>query len=240
MSKVKVGIFADPHSSLNIISTKTRRPSLSIGKIKRIMDIFKAEGVEYVICLGDLIDDCGGEEQTGEMIKIIMDLVRSYGVTFHAIYGNHDCHNFPKEKFVELAQVNAEPFTARVGDALFVFLDANYYDDGSTYEPGHTLWTNSYITQDQLDFYADAWQNTDAKEVYVFLHENLDTNITNQKYWIKNAEQVRSALAECPKLRGVYQGHYHNGITSVFDDVPYITVPAVCEGENMPYIILEV
>ena len=239
MSKVKVGIFADPHSSLNIISTKTRRPSLSIGKIKRIMDIFKAEGVEYVVCLGDLIDDCGGEEQTGEMIKIIMDLVRSYGVTFHAIYGNHDCHNFPKEKFIELAQVNAEPFTARVGDALFVFLDANYYDDGSTYEPGHTLWTNSYITQEQLDFYADACQNTDASEVYVFSHQNIDP-MCEARHVIKNSEHVISELAKCPKLKGVYQGHYHKGNENVIGGVGYHTLPALCEGENMPYVIIEV
>ena len=75
MSKVKVGIFTDPHSSLFIVSTRTRRPSLSIGKIKRVMDIFKAEGVEYVLCLGDLIDDCGGEEQTGEMIRIIIVII---------------------------------------------------------------------------------------------------------------------------------------------------------------------
>ena len=240
MSKVKVGIFTDPHTSLDVVSGQTRRPSLSIGKIKRIMDIFKAEGVGQVLCLGDTADGCGGVEQAAEMVKIVMDLMRSYCIPVHAIIGNHDCDNFPKEKFCEIAQVAPSPSKMRVGNALFVFLDANFYDDGSAYEPGHAWWTNTYMPQDQFDFYADAWQNTDAEEVYVFLHENLDTNITNQKYWIKNAEQVRAALAECPKLRGVYQGHYHKGITSVFDGVPYITIPATCEGENMPYIILEV
>ena len=144
-----------------------------------------------------------------------------------------------KEKFIELAQVNAEPFTARVGDALFVFLDANYYDDGSTYEPGHTLWTNSYITQEQLDFYADAWKNTDAESVYVFSHQNIDPTC-EARHVIKNSEHVVNELAKCPKLKGVYQGHYHKGNENVIGGVGYHTLPALCEGENMPYVIIEV
>lgn len=238
MSKVKVGIFTDPHSSLYVISTRTRRPSLSIGKIKRIMDIFKAEGVEYVLCLGDLIDDCGSEEQTGEMIRIIMDLVRSYGMPFYTLYGNHDCHNFPKDKFCEIAQVEAEPHSIRIGDSLLVFLDANFYNDGSTYEPGHNLWTNTYIPQDQLDFYADAWKNTDAESVYVFTHQNLDPEC-EARHIVNNSEEVRAELVKCPKLKGVYQGHYHKGHENVVDGIPYHTIPALCEGENMPYVIFE-
>lgn len=239
MSKIKVGIFTDPHTSLDVVSGKTRRPSLSIGKIKRIMDIFKAEGVEYVLCLGDTADGCGGVEYAAEMVKIVMDLIRSYGIPTHAIIGNHDCDNFPKDKFCEIAQVAPSPSTIRAGDSLLVFLDANFYDDGSAYEPGHAFWTNSYITPDQFDFFADAWQNTDAEDVYVFMHQNVDPEV-EQRHIVRNHEQVRAELAKCPKLRGVYQGHYHWGHETVIDGIPYHTLPALCEGENMPYVIIEV
>lgn len=239
MSKIKVGIFTDPHCSLNVISTRTRRPSLSIGKIKRIMDIFKAEGVEQVLCLGDLADGCGGEEQTAEMVKIMVDIVRSYGIPFYSLLGNHDCENFIKEKNYEIACMDAPPYLIRLGDSLLVFLDANFYDDGSTYAPGHSLWTNSYIPEDQLAFYADAWKNTDAESVYVFMHQNADPEV-EQRHIIRNHEQVRAELAKCPKLKGVYQGHYHWGHETVIDGVPYHTLPALCEGENMPYVIIEV
>ena len=239
MSKIKVGIFTDPHTSLDVVSGKTRRPSLSIGKIKRIMDIFKAEGVEYVLCLGDTADGCGGVEQAAEMVKIVMDLIRSYGIPVHAIIGNHDCDNFPKDKFCEIAQVAPSPSTIRVGDSLLVFLDANFYDDGSAYEPGHAFWTNSYITPDQFDFFADAWQNTDAEDVYVFMHQNVDPEV-EYRHIVRNHEQVRAELAKCPKLRGVYQGHYHWGHETVIDGIPYHTLPALCEEENMPYVIIEV
>ena len=239
MSKVKVGIFTDPHTSLDVVSGQTRRPSLSIGKIQRIMDIFKAEGVGQVLCLGDTADGCGGVEQAAEMVKIVMDLMRSYGIPVHAIIGNHDCDNFPKEKFCEIAQVAPSPSKMRVGNALFVFLDANFYDDGSAYEPGHAWWTNTYMPQDQFDFYADAWQNTDAEEVYVFMHQNIDPEV-EERHIVHNHAQARAELAKCPKLRGVYQGHYHWGHETVIDGIPYHTLPALCEGENMPYVIIEV
>ena len=236
MSKIKVGIFTDPHTSLDVVSGKTRRPSLSIGKIKRIMDIFKAEGVEYVLCLGDTADGCGGVEQAAEMVKIVMDLIRSYGIPVHAIIGNHDCDNFPKEKFCEIAQVAPSPSTIRVGDSLLVFLDANFYDDGSVYEPGHAFWTNSYVTPDQFDFFADAWQNTDAEDVYVFMHQNIDPEV-EQRHIVRNHAQVRAELEKCPKLRGVYQGHYHWGADTEKDGIHYVTLPAMCCYENTHRII---
>jgi len=235
---VKVGIFTDPHCSLREISTKTRRPVLSLGKIKRIMDIFKAEGVEYVLCLGDLVDDCGGEEATACMLKIIKDLVESYGIPFYSILGNHDCACFVKDKLHEILDMPAEPCSMRVGDSLFVFLDANFYDDGTSYCPEEHLWTNSAIPTEQLDFYAKEWQATDAENVFVFMHENADPDVEH-RHIIRNAEQVRAELAKCPKLKGVYQGHYHWGHENVVDGIPYHTLPAVCEGENMPYVIFE-
>jgi UDP-2,3-diacylglucosamine pyrophosphatase LpxH len=201
--------------------------------------MFKAEGVEYVLCLGDTADGCGGVEQAAEMVKIVMDLMRSYGIPVHAIIGNHDCDNFLKEKFCEIAQVAPSPSKMRVGNALFVFLDANFYDDGSAYESGHAWWTNTYMPQDQFDFYADAWKNTDAESVYVFSHQNIDPTC-EARHVIRNSEQVVSELAKCPKLRGVYQGHYHKGNENVIDGVGYHTLPALCEGENMPYVIIEV
>ena len=239
-AKTKVAIFTDPHSALIDTKVNTRRPSLSPVKIKKMMDKFVKMGVEYVICLGDFIENAYDDEENTEMLEMLMGIINTYDIEFYTLMGNHDCDAFTKEEFYEIAGLDSAPTTARVGDALFVYLDANFLDENTSYAPGNIDWTKAYIPQEQLDFYKNAWQNTDAKEVYVFLHQNLDTNIANQKYWIQNAEQVRSALAECPKLKGVYQGHYHSGITSVFDGVPYITVPAVCEGENMPYIILDV
>ena len=238
--KVKVAIFTDPHSALIDTKVGTRRPSLSPVKIKKMMDRFVQMGVEYVICLGDFIENAYDDEENTEMLEMLMGIINTYDIPFYTLMGNHDCDAFTKAEFYNITNLEAAPTTARVGDALFVYLDANFLADGTSYAPGNINWKSTLIPQDQLDFYKNAWQNTDAEEVYVFVHQNIDTNIPNESYWLSNAAQVQDALAECPKLKGVFQGHYHKGYNSLIDGVVYRTIPAVCEEENMPYLIIEV
>lgn len=239
-AKVKVAIFTDPHSALIDTKVGTRRPSLSPVKIKKMMDRFVKMGVEYVICLGDFIENAYDDEENTEMLEMMMGIIRTYDIPFYTLMGNHDCDAFTKEEFYEIAKIDAMPKSVEIGDALFVYLDANFLKDGTSYAPGNIDWTSTLIPQDQLDYFKTAWQNTDASEVYVFMHQNADTTIDDQRYWISNAEQVQNALAECPKLKGVFQGHYHKGHEAVIDGIPYHTIPAVCEGEDMPYIIIGV
>lgn len=238
--KVKVAIFTDPHSALIDTKVGTRRPSLSPVKIKKMMDRFVKMGVEYVICLGDFIENAYDDEENTEMLEMMMGIIRTYNIPFYTLMGNHDCDAFTKEEFYEIAKIDAVPKSVRIGDALFVYLDANFLKDGTSYKPGNIEWTNTFIPQDQLDYYKKAWQNTDASEVYVFMHQNADTTIPDQRYWMSNAKQVQEALAECPKLKGVYQGHYHKGHEGIINGIPYHTIPAVCEGEEMPYVIIGV
>lgn len=239
-SKVKVAIFTDPHSALIDTKVNTRRPSLSPVKIKKMMDKFVKMGVEYVICLGDFIENAYDDEENTEMLEMMMGIINTYDIPFYTLMGNHDCDAFTKEEFYNITNLEPAPTTARVGDALFVYLDANFLADGTSYAPGNIDWKSTLIPQSQLDFYKTAWQNTDASEVYVFVHQNIDTNIPNESYWLSNAAQVQAALAECPKLKGVFQGHYHKGYNSLIGGVMYRTIPAVCEEENMPYLIIEV
>lgn len=239
-AKTKVAIFTDPHSALIDTKVTTRRPSLSPVKIKKMMDKFVKMGVEYVICLGDFIENSYDDEENTEMLEMLMGIIRTYNIKFYTLMGNHDCDAFTKEEFYEIAGIDPVPRSERVGDALFVYLDANFLADGTSYAPGNIDWKNTFIPQEQLDFYKSAWQNTDASEVYVFVHQNIDTNIPNNSYWLSNAAEVQAALAECPKLKAVYQGHYHKGYSSMINGVPYRTVAATCEGEDMPYVIIEV
>lgn len=239
-AKVKVAIFTDPHSALIDTKVGTRRPSLSPVKIKKMMDKFVKMGVEYVICLGDFIENAYDDEENTEMLEMLMGIIRTYNIPFYTLMGNHDCDAFTKEEFYEITGLEGAPSKIRIGDALFVYLDANFLADGTPYEPGNIDWKSTLIPQAQLDFYENAWRNTDAKDVYVFMHQNIDTNIPKKDYWVSNAVQVQEALAECPNLRAVYQGHYHKGYNSVIGGVPYRTIPATCEGEDMPYVIIEV
>lgn len=54
---MKLGLFSDPHYCTKDVTCGTRRPSLSFGKIRAAMEAFRDAGAEYVICLGDLVDE---------------------------------------------------------------------------------------------------------------------------------------------------------------------------------------
>ena len=54
---MKIGLFTDSHYS-TVEAYGTRRPTLSLGKIRTAMEAYTAEGADLVICLGDIVDHC--------------------------------------------------------------------------------------------------------------------------------------------------------------------------------------
>ena len=55
---MKIGLFTDTHYSDKTEPSENRYHALSYKKISKAMEYFKENGVELVICLGDLTDDC--------------------------------------------------------------------------------------------------------------------------------------------------------------------------------------
>ena len=53
-------------------------------------------------------------------------------------------------------------------------------------------------------------------------------------------EKVRELPEASGKVKLVLRGHYHPGAEAVVSGIPYLTVPALCEGEAIPFRILEI
>ena len=70
------------------------------------------------------------------------------------------------------------------------------------------------------------------------LHENLDPNV-EEHHIVKNAAEIREILEASGKVRTVIQGHFHEGADSVVNGIRYITLPAMCEGEENSYRIID-
>ena len=70
------------------------------------------------------------------------------------------------------------------------------------------------------------------------IHENPDPDV-QKDHIIRNAGAVREILEASGNVKLVLQGHYHPGAEHIVGGIPYLTVPALCEGENLPYRILE-
>lgn len=105
---MKIGLFADAHGATVEVSCKTRRPCLSRRKIAEAMSAFS--DCDAVIALGDLVDDCGTREENVAYLQDVADLIRSFGVPFYCLLGNHDCLILKKKNFMQYRNLHRYRF----------------------------------------------------------------------------------------------------------------------------------
>jgi DNA repair exonuclease SbcCD nuclease subunit len=233
---MKIGLFSDPHYC-HIEIPSPRRFTLSYKKITEAMEYFKAEGAELVLCLGDLVDDCRNYEDNVKSIKKIVGLIRSYGIPFYSLMGNHDYQNFTREEFDLLTGGAYPPARMDVGKSTLLFLDCNYGDDGRVYEPQKVDWTDTRLPEESLDSLENALADPTVKHAYVFSHQSIENEV-EEHHIVHNAADIRAVLSASGKVRAMIQGHYHPGHDTVIDGVHYHTLPAMCEGETNYYEIM--
>ncbi|MBR5311973.1 MAG: metallophosphoesterase [Clostridia bacterium] len=238
---MKLGLFSDPHTSTKDTACGTRRPSLSFEKIREAMEAFRDAGADYVICLGDLVDECDTMEENTAVLTGLAAMIRSYGIPCDFVTGNHDYQNFPLSEFRRLTgdDPGSAAFVRRCGTKTLIFLDANYADTGEVYRRDAFDWTNASVPPEQRDLLQDILAMPETEEAYVFVHQNLDPTVESH-HIIRNAEEIRTILRDSGKVKAVFQGHYHPGKESVIDGIPYHTLPAMCEGEENRYMITEI
>ena len=118
----------------------------------------------------------------------------------------------------------------------FIFLDANYRSDGRRFDVAGVEWTDSNLPHEQCSFLKTALENRDDTCI-VCIHENLDPFVETH-HIVKNAEEIRKIIQESGKVQLVLQGHYHIGAEHTIDGIPYVTLPAMCEGMGNSYRVL--
>lgn len=238
---MKLGLFTDAHTSTKNTACGTRRPSMSFDKIRDAMDAFRDAGAEYVICLGDLVDECDTMEENTAVLTRLAAMIASYQIPFACVMGNHDYQNFTREEFRRLTgdDPGFPAFLRRCGTKTLIFLDTNYADTGEVYRRNALDWTNAFLPEEQMQFLRDTLAHPETKEAFIFLHQNLDPSVESH-HIIRNAEEIRSIIHASGKVKAVFQGHYHPGKESIINKIPYHTLPAMCEGEENRYGIWEI
>lgn len=234
---MKLLIFTDSHYCSKEVACKTRRPLLSYGKVEAMLGA--CPDADMLLCLGDFIDDGGDHAANVAHTEALMTRIRAAGIPFYTLMGNHDCHAFTRGEFAALTGGAVPPFVLRDGAVALIFLDAGYSDDGSIYEPGKIDWKNCYLPPVQLEQLRETLADPAVRDAYVFVHQNLDPGV-QVDHIIRNAADARAVIAASGKVRAVYQGHYHHGHEAMIDGIPYITLRAMCEGEENSYRVVEV
>lgn len=236
---MKIGLFTDCHYCHADKIGGNRRPMLSFQKIKEAMERFKEESVDIVFCLGDMTDH--DENSTKEDIiscfKEAMQAIKSYQIPFYLVPGNHDYLVMTAEDMEREADFKIPPYTIETEKYNFIILDANYRSNMVRFDKAGVEWTDSNLPPFQIDFLKNELDNANTPCI-ILVHENLDPSV-DKYHIVKNADQIRDIIKSSGKVKMVIQGHYHQGNENTVDGIPYITLPAMCEGEENYFKILE-
>ena len=233
---MKLGIFTDPHCCAADRIGEVRRPALSMGKLRETMAYFVGAGADAVICLGDVLNIWGTQEEMESCLDEVSALLCGTGIPVLCCPGNHDCEIFTKDEFARRSGFVCAPACVDMNGVRLILLDANYFSDGESYTPTRSDWTDTFIPETELERLKKAL-DTDL-ECHIFLHQVLDPDI-DRYHQVSNGAEVRKILANAGNVRGVWQGHYHFGGENTVDGIPYHTLPSVCTEEENPRVLAE-
>ncbi|MBR5615305.1 MAG: metallophosphoesterase family protein, partial [Clostridia bacterium] len=89
---MKIGLFSDPHYSSHELTGGNRRNNLSLGKMRKALEYFAAQGCDRVICLGDLTDGEPTREKEVSNMREIAALFGEFSMPIQVVMGNHDAY----------------------------------------------------------------------------------------------------------------------------------------------------
>ncbi len=230
---MKLGIFTDSHYSSQAVTCGNRYNSQSLEKIKSAMADFAAAGCELVICLGDLIDREQAHEREVQNLSAVAEVLRAAPMPVYCVMGNHDGFAFTVEEFYKILGDGCRPRTVTREGKTLLFLDACYFSDGVHYAPGDTNWEDTFLPD--VPALEQALARAEG-EVLLFLHQNLDP-AAPENHALSNRAQVLQVLKDSGKVRTVFQGHYHPGVQTRWQDIDFVTFPALCEGDGVWFVV---
>jgi manganese-dependent ADP-ribose/CDP-alcohol diphosphatase len=236
---MKIGLIADPHYCSREVLCGRRRPILSLRKLQDAVREFRRQGVELIICLGDLVDSDESMEKNRENLKLASSVLTDSGIECRLCMGNHDAFIFDKEEFRDISGIALAPAIIEKNDNTLILLDANCNLDGSEYRRGDLDWEKTLVPERQVLWLEKTLNECEGKNAYIFVHQNLDPAV-DARHIIHNAPEIRRILKMSGKVRGVCQGHYHPGASNIHDGIPYITLKAMCEAAEDAFMIIDI
>lgn len=229
---MKIGLYADPHYADRELTGDCRRNRASLQKIKDAYADFLKAGCELAVCMGDLADSDKPHERELANLELLAETINSFPIRTFFIMGNHDAFAYGAEEFYRVLG-GGEPQDIHTPNFDLLFLDACYFKNGVRYARGDSDWRDTFLPdagrlEERL---AECGDN-----VYVFMHQNLDPQVP-EVLRLANADEVIGILEKSGKVKTVYQGHHHPGHRTVCNGIEYISLPAMCEHDDVHMII---
>lgn len=242
---VRFGAFADSHYAEMVYGD--RHCEDSAAKLASCVDTFRHEELDFVICLGDLIDKADDRDVELGYLARMREVLAGLGGDRHCVVGNHDVATLTKEEFLEhCGPGRPAHYSFDVGGVHFAVLDGNCHEDGTDFNAGNFSWDQAWLANAQLEWLRRDLAAASDLPAIIFCHENLDHRLWNEAldpHVLRNAEEVREVLEAAGNVRTVIQAHYHPGLRTTQNEITYISLRAMVVGaglESNAYAIVSI
>ena len=237
---IKFGVFTDVHYAKGVIAGN-RICDLSLNKLQSIVHDFNSKKLDFCVCLGDTINSVRDFEIDKSNIEAVSNEFKNLEMPYHIVLGNHDLEAMSKSEFFEIwdGEQKTSYYAFVLEDSKFFVLDANYLSDGSDYSNGNYHWTDPNICHNQISWLENELGNSNESNIFIFIHQNLDHRTHEGKedpHLVKNYKEVIKVLERHDKKVTIIQGHYHDGGYRIINNIEYITLKALCAGNDKSYI----
>lgn len=228
MASFSFGIIADPQYADKPMQIN-RYYRNALEKTQNCMDILKRADVDFVVCLGDVIDGYENTYQSERDCLRVQEIILGLEKPCYYVLGNHDVHAVHRDRLMALWGFpdSRGYYAFEHKNTQFIVLDTNFDQLGAPYLPGTMRWEECHVDEGQLRWLSQRLKNTSAQRTIIFTHALLDG--AEYRHTVKNAGQVRSILEDGGKVRAVFQGHYHAGHTSLIGGIPYFTLKGLVD-----------
>ncbi len=232
--QVRFGVFADPHYAEMVYGD--RYCEESFGKLGACIEVFERSELDFVVCMGDMIDAHEDPEvELGYLVKM-REVFERFSGERHWVIGNHDVTGLAKDVFLEGSGSQGPYYSFDAGGFHFVILDGNCHEDGSDFSRGNFEWDQAWVSAAQLEWLADDLGASDGRQCIVFCHENVDWRLSDGErdpHVLCNALRVGAVLQQAGSVRAVFQAHYHPGIRTAVAGIECLGMRAMVVGSGM-------
>ena len=223
-SPLRIGLVADiHHADRDVRGNRYYRQAL--GRLRRAVNDFNREDVDFIVEMGDLIDEADTVEGELALAREANAVLAEGKAERHYVLGNHCIWTLTKPEFLGAVGRSQSYYSFDRSGWHFVVLDACFREDETPYGRKNNDWRDSWIPAAEQVWLAADLART-RLPVVVFAHQRLDSS---GDLAVKNAAAVRQVLESSGKVVAVFQGHHHEGGYSSIQGIHYLTLVSVIE-----------
>lgn len=194
------------------------------------------EHPEFVIHLGDLIEDVNNKAVDIQSFKKIISLLTPLKMPIKYLIGNHDIRTLTEKDISELLGYNHMYYSFDYGAFHFVALSFEMTGD-------HTRVVSDIraaVYSDQVSWIKNDLSKTN-KPTIIFIHYGLIDDDMKGNFWfeseshfavLRNNEEIRNIFEKSGKVKAVISAHQHWNKMHVKNGIPYFIVTSMVENFN--------